>query len=113
MCSNQYGLAQRLACWWRAIGLIEKGNPYTKIKQSYVLFILDFKWIEDKNDSYIYKNEKDDNTEIPRGNGNPFVVVELPKVKFKEEMSLSEEYAFVLKCCTEEKYYDQIWFYNL
>ena len=62
---------------------------------------------EETIDEYI-KKEKEDYTDIPQGDWNPFVVVELPKAKYKEEMNISEEYAFVLKYCTEEKYHDKI-----
>ena len=111
MCNNRHELAQRMAYYGGQLvsSQIKKGEPYTKIKRSYVLFILDFKWIEDEKLVHTYiKKEKEDYTDIPQGDWNPFVVVELPKAKYKEEMNISEEYTFVLKYCTEEKYHDKI-----
>ena len=111
MCNNKYELAQRMTfCAGQLISSqLVKGEDYSKVKKSYILFILDFKWIQNDDQLvHIFLKKDKWNDVLFEIDYCPFVIVELPKVEYKKEMSVSEEYAFVLKYNQDERYRDII-----
>ena len=111
MCNNKYELAQRMTFYAGQLisSQLVKGEDYSKVKKSYILFILDFKWIQNDNQLvHIFLKKDKWNNVLFETDYCPFVIVELPKVEYKKEMSVSEEYAFVLKYNQDERYRDII-----
>ena len=111
MCNNKYELAQRMTFYAGQLisSQLVKGEDYSKVKKSYILFILDFKWIQsDDQLVHIFLKKDKWNNVLFETDYCPFVIVELPKVEYKKEMSVSEEYAFVLKYNQDERYRDII-----
>ena len=111
MCNNKYELAQRMTFYAGQLSSSQlvKGEDYSKVKKSYILFILDFKWIQsDDQLVHIFLKKDKWNDVLFEIDYCPFVIVELPKVEYKKEMSVSEEYAFVLKYNQDERYRDII-----
>ena len=111
MCNNKYELAQRMTFYGGQLisSQLVKGEDYSKVKKSYILFILDFKWIQNDNQLvHIFLKKDKWNNVLFETDYCPFVIVELPKVEYKKEMSVSEEYAFVLKYNQDERYRDII-----
>lgn len=111
MCNNKYELAQRMTFYAGQLisSQLVKGEDYSKVKKSYILFILDFKWIQNDDQLvHIFLKKDKWNDVLFEIDYCPFVIVELPKVEYKKEMSVSEEYAFVLKYNQDERYRDII-----
>ena len=111
MCNNKYELAQRMTFYAGQLisSQLVKGEDYSKVKKSYILFILDFKWIQNDDQLvHIFLKKDKWNNVLFETDYCPFVIVELPKVEYKKEMSVSEEYAFVLKYNQDERYRDII-----
>ena len=111
MCNNKYELAQRMTFYAGQLisSQLVKGEDYSKVKKSYILFILDFKWIQNDDQLvHIFLKKDKWNDILFETDYCPFVIVELPKVEYKKEMSVSEEYAFVLKYNQDERYRDII-----
>ena len=111
MCNNKYELAQRMTFYAGQLisSQLVKGEDYSKVKKSYILFILDFKWIQNDDQLvHIFLKKDKWNDVLFETDYCPFVIVELPKVEYKKEMSVSEEYAFVLKYNQDERYRDII-----
>ena len=111
MCNNKYELAQRMTFYGGQLisSQLVKGEDYSKVKKSYILFILDFKWIQNDDQLvHIFLKKDKWNDVLFEIDYCPFVIVELPKVEYKKEMSVSEEYAFVLKYNQDERYRDII-----
>ena len=111
MCNNKYELAQRMTFYAGQLisSQLVKGEDYSKVKKSYILFILDFEWIQNDDQLvHIFLKKDKWNNVLFETDYCPFVIVELPKVEYKKEMSVSEEYAFVLKYNQDERYRDII-----
>ena len=90
---------------------LEHGEEYTKLVKAYVLFICDFKYVEDKKLIHHY-NLKDEE-------GNPLckdrkeyvnmITVELPKLNGNSyPESLIEKYAYVIKYSSDDSKHDII-----